>query len=95
MFEDLYPATARAAKAYMMAEYGRREASPPAAAVDRREPSAIAVAGEGRPLRLTINLSQGCTSEVVIRVGQSAPALTVTLDLDGAAPRPARPEGAP
>lgn len=94
MFEDLYPATARAAKAYM-AEHVGREASPLAAAVDSREPSASTAAGQVRTVRLTIDIPEEGASEVLIRVGQAAFALTVALALDGDAARPAKPEGAP
>lgn len=94
MFENLYPATARAAKAYM-AEHVGLEASPLAAAVDSREPSASTAAGEVRTVRLTIDIPEEGASEVVIHIRHCGPALTLTFDLDGGAARPSRPEGAP
>ncbi|MBA4222752.1 MAG: hypothetical protein C0458_18645 [Methylobacterium sp.] len=93
MFEDLYPATARAAKDYM-AEHGGREAIPPVAAVDGCQLSASTAAVDGMPLRLTIDLPPECASEVVIRLGRSGNPLTVTLNPNGGAARPSRLEGA-
>lgn len=82
MFKDQYPATYRAAKAFME-KCGGRETNASAA-------SASTAGAEGMPLRLTIELPTEGAAAIAIRLTQSGRSLTVTLDQDGRAERQAK-----
>lgn len=71
MFKDLYPATWRAAKAYME-KHGQRVPIAPVTTEDGVQPSADTAAVDGTPLRLTIELPPEAVSEIMIRFGGPA-----------------------